>query len=131
MHRSAVVCNSCHRFMDPIGLALDNFDAVGRWRTRENMSALDTRGDFYDGTRITNASELAAVLLKRPIPLVRGFTDNLLAYSIGRGLDYYDQPTVRAITRAAEANDYRMSSLIMGVVKSDLFQMRQTPTTNN
>jgi hypothetical protein len=130
MHRSAVVCNSCHRFMDPIGLALDNFDAVGRWRIRENMAALDTRGDFYDGTRISNAGELVAVLMKRPIPLVRNFTENLLAYSLGRGLDYFDQPTVRAITRAAEADDYKISTLIMGVVKSDPFQMRQTPTTN-
>jgi hypothetical protein len=130
MHRSAVVCNSCHRFMDPIGLALDNFDAVGRWRIRENMAALDTRGDFYDGTRISNANELVAVLLKRPTPLVRNFTGNLLSYALGRGLDYFDQPTVRAITRAAEQGDYRMSSLIMGVVKSDRFQMRQTPTTN-
>ena len=130
VHRSAVVCNSCHRFMDPIGLALDNFDATGRWRIRENMAPLDTRGDFYDGTPISNPIELANVLLKRPIPLVRNFTENLLAYALGRGLEYYDQPTVRAIGRAAEP-DYRFSSLIMGVVKSDPFQMRQAPTTAN
>ena len=123
-HRENPVCNSCHRFMDPIGLALDNFDATGRWRIRENMAPLDTRGEFYDGTPIATPTELVDALLKRPIPLVRNFTENLLAYSLGRSVEYFDQPTVRAITRAAEANDYNMSSFILGVVKSDQFQMR-------
>ena len=117
--------------MDPIGLALDNYDVVGRWRIRENMMPLDTRGVFYDGTPISTPSELTQVLLKRPIPLARNFTANLLAYAIGRPVEYYDQPTVRAIARAAEKNDYRMSSLILGVVKSDPFQMRQAQTTQN
>jgi hypothetical protein len=130
MHRSAVVCNSCHRFMDPIGLALDNFDATGRWRIRENMAELDTRGDFYDGTPVSTAGELVGVLIKRPVPLVRNFTENLLSYAIGRGLVYYDMPTVRLIARSAEGNGYRMSSLILGVVKSDLFQMRQAQATS-
>ena len=128
-HRQSPICSSCHRFMDPIGLALDNFDATGRWRIRENMAPLDTRGDFYDGTPISKPTELVDVLLKRPIPLVRHFTANLLAYAIGRPVEYLDQPTVRAITRAAEATDYKMSSLIMGLVKSDPFQMRQAQTT--
>lgn len=131
MHRSAVVCSSCHRFMDPIGLALDNFDATGRWRIRENMAPLDTRGDFYDGTKVSTATELVDALVKRPVPLVRNFTAGLLSYSMGRAVDYYDMPTVRAITRAAEANDYRMSSLIMGVVKSDPFRMRQAQATSH
>jgi hypothetical protein len=130
MHRSAVVCNSCHRFMDPIGLALDNFDATGRWRIRENMAVLDTRGDFYDGTPVSNPGELVAALMKRPVPLVRNFTENLLSYSIGRAVEPYDMPTVRAIARAAEADDYRISSLILGVVKSDAFQMRQAQATS-
>jgi hypothetical protein len=130
-HRRAPVCSSCHRFIDPIGLALDNFDVTGKWRVRENMAPLDTRGVFYDGTAISTPSELTQVLLKRPIPLVRNFTANLLAYGIGRPVEYYDQPTVRAIARAAEKNDYRLSSLILGVVKSDPFQMRQTQTTQN
>ncbi len=130
-HRSAPVCNSCHSFIDPIGLALDNFDAIGEWRIREDMNPLDTRGRFYDGTEISSPSELAAVLLKRPIPLVRNFTERLLSYAIGRPTEYFDQPTIRAITRAAEADGYKMSSLITGVVKSDLFQMRQAPTTAN
>ena len=130
-HRASPVCNSCHRFIDPIGLALDNFDVTGRWRIRENMYPLDTKGVFYDGTPVTNPSELAAVMLKRPIPLVRNFTQQMLSYALGRPAEYYDQPTVRAITRAAEANGYKMSSIIMGIVKSDVFQMRQLQTTAN
>jgi hypothetical protein len=130
-HRSSPVCASCHRFIDPIGLALDNFDAVGKWRIRENMAPLDTRGQFYDGTAISTPPQLAAVLLKRPVPLVRNFTERLLAYAIGRPTEYYDQPTVRAISRSAEADGYRISALIRGVVSSDAFQMRRAQTTAN
>jgi hypothetical protein len=126
IHRANPTCNACHRFMDPIGLALDNFDVTGRWRTRENMAALDTRGDFYDGTSITKPSELTAVLLERPIPLVRNFTEQLLSYGIGRPVQYFDQPTIRAITRAAQPGGYQVKDLIMGVVKSEIFQMRPT-----
>jgi hypothetical protein len=130
-HRRSPVCSSCHSFIDPIGLALDNYDATGKWRIRENMAPLDTRGTFYDGTQISMPGQLVDVLLKRPIPLVRNFTGNLLAYAVGRPLEYFDQPTVRAIQRDAEANGYKMSSLILGVVKSDPFQMRQAQTTAN
>ena len=130
-HRTSPVCNSCHRFMDPIGLALDNFDVTGKWRIRENMAPLDTRGTFYDGTPISSPGELTQVLLKRPILLVRNFTERLLSFGIGRPMEYFDQPTIRAIAWAAEANDYKISSLILGVVKSDAFQMRQTQTTAN
>jgi hypothetical protein len=131
IHRANPTCNACHRFMDPIGLALDNFDVTGRWRTRENMAPLDTRGDFYDGTPITRPSELTSVLLKRPIPLVRSFTEQLLAYAIGRPVGYFDQPTIRAITRTAEPDGYKVTSLIMAVVKSDVFQMRPTNTSSD
>jgi hypothetical protein len=130
-HRQSQVCNSCHRFIDPIGLALDNFDAVGKWRIRENMAPLDTRGMFYDGTEISTPGQLSDVLLKRPVPLVRNFTNRLLSYAIGRPTEYYDQPSVRAITQGAEANGYKVNDLILGVVKSDLFQMRQAQTTAN
>jgi len=130
-HSAAPVCASCHDFIDPIGLALDNFDATGQVRIRENMAPLDTRGTFYDGTSISTIGDLVDVLVKRPIPLVRNFTDNLLAYAIGRPTQYFDQPTVRAVVGAAEANDYKMSSLVMGIVKSDVFQKRQVQTTAN
>jgi len=128
-HRANPSCNSCHRFMDPIGLALDNFDVTGRWRTRENMMPLDTRGTFYDGTPVSVLSELSQALLERPIPLVRNFTANLLAYAMGRRVEYYDQPAIRAIQREAEANEYRMSSFILGVVRSDPFRMRRSQKT--
>jgi len=123
MHRASPACRSCHRFMDPIGLALDNFDVTGKWRERENGAELDTRGDFYDGTPVSSPSELVDVLLKRPLPLMRTFTENLMAYALGRRVEYYDQPTVRRIVREAAASDYRLSSLILGVVNSDAFQM--------
>jgi hypothetical protein len=125
IHRKNPTCNSCHRFMDPIGLALDNFDATAKWRVRENSMPVDTSGDFYDGTRVTSLAELTAALVKRPIPLVRTFTENLMAYGLGRRVEYYDQPGVRAIAKAAEANNYRMSSFVVGVVKSDAFRMKK------
>jgi hypothetical protein len=126
MHRKAPTCNACHRFMDPIGLALDNFDVTGMWRVRENGSPLDTRGDFYDGTPVTSPKELLAALMKRPEPLVRTFTENLMAYALGRRTEYFDQPAIRAITKSAAADDYKMSSFIMGVIKSDAFTKKKT-----
>jgi hypothetical protein len=125
LHRANPNCSSCHRFMDPIGLALDNFDVTAKWRNRENGSPLDTRGDFYDGTPVASPAELAAALQKRPIPLVRTFTENLLAYSLGRRVEYYDQPAIRRIAREAEQNNYKIASFILGVVKSDAFQMKR------
>ena len=124
-HRANPTCNSCHRFMDPIGLALDSYDVTGRWRIRENGMPLDTQGELYDGTPIASPTELNDALLMRPIPLVRTFTQNLMAYALGRRVEYFDQPAVRAIVRAAEENDYRMSSFVLGVVRSDAFQMQR------
>ena len=125
LHRSNPSCSSCHRLIDPIGLALDNFDVTARWRQRENGVPLDTRGDYYDGTPVSTPRELVDALLARPIPLVRTFTENLLAFAIGRRVEHFDQPTIRAVARAAEANDYRMASFIMGVVGSDAFQRKR------
>ncbi|PYR62658.1 MAG: hypothetical protein DMF91_05935 [Acidobacteria bacterium] len=110
LHRSDATCNSCHRFMDPIGLALDNFDVTAKWRAREFGMPLDTKGTFYDGTPVSTPGELLQALMKRPVPLVRTFTENLLAYALGRRVEYFDQPAIRAIAKAAEANDYKMSS---------------------
>jgi hypothetical protein len=125
IHRKNATCNACHRFMDPIGLSLDSFDVTGRWRERENGITLDTAGDFYDGTKITSSQDLIAVLLKRPTPIVRNFTENLMAYALGRRIEYFDQPTIRVIAKNAEANNYKISSFILGVVKSDAFRMRR------
>ncbi len=127
MHRASPTCSSCHSLIDPIGLALDNFDVTGSWRIRENNVPLDTRGEFYDGTPIASPADLRTVLLKRPIPLIRTFTENLMAYALGRRVEYYDMPTIRQITKQAKANDYRMSSFILGVVTSDAFRMQTAP----
>ena len=132
MHAANPTCRACHRFMDPIGLALDNYDVTGRVRVRENGVALDTRGTFYDGTEVSTPAELVAVLMKRPIPLVRNFTAHLLAYATGRRAEYFDGPGIRAIAREAEAGDYRMSSFILGVVNSDPFRMaRPAPAADD
>ena len=128
LHTEDPTCNACHRFMDPIGLALDNYDVTGKWRLRENGVPLDTRGDFYDGTPISTPGELVDALLKRPTLLARTFTENLLAYALGRRVKYYDQPAIRAIVGTAAENDYRMSSFILGVVESDAFQMKREQT---
>ena len=125
LHSEMPICNSCHRFMDPIGLALDNFDVTGKWRSLENGVPLDTRGDFYDGTPVATPAELTAALLTRPLPLVRNFTENLMAYALGRRVEHYDQPAIREIVRRAEADGYRVSSLVLGVVGSDAFRKRR------
>jgi hypothetical protein len=127
MHRAAPVCRACHQFMDPIGLSLDNFDVTGKWRTRENGAPLDTRGQLYDGTPVSSPGELQAALLTHKVALVRTFTRNLMAYALGRRIDAHDMPTVRAVTRAGEQNDYKMSAFIMAIVKSDAFQMKASP----
>jgi hypothetical protein len=125
IHRANPTCNSCHRFMDPIGLALDSYGVTGKWRIREHGNPLDTRGDFYDGTPIGNPLELQQALLQRPIPLVRTFTSNLMAYALGRRVEHYDQPTIRRIVREAGEDDYRMSAFFVGIVKSDAFRMQR------
>ena len=127
MHRSNPQCRSCHQFMDPIGLALDNFDVTGQWRIRENGAPLDTHGDFYDGTPITNPAELRAVLLKRPEPLIRTFTGNLMAYALGRRVEYYDGPTIRHIARDAAPGGYKFDEIVLGVVSSDAFRAKRVP----
>jgi hypothetical protein len=127
MHRDNPACNSCHRVIDPIGLALDNFDVTGRWRIRENGGALDTRGELYDGTPVTNPSQLRQALIKRPTPFLRTFTQNMMAYALGRRVEYYDQPTVRRIVGDAKTGGYKMHDIVTGIVKSDAFRMRRLP----
>lgn len=125
IHRRNPTCNACHQFMDPIGLSLDNFDVTGRWRYRENGVLLDTQGKLYDGTPVASPTQLLNALMKRPIPLVRTFTENLMAYAIGRRMEDFDQTSVRAIARDAERSDYKFSSFVMGVVKSPAFHMKR------
>ena len=125
IHRTNPTCSACHRFMDPLGLALDNFDVVGKWRIRENGMPLDTRGEMWDGTPVSSPAGLRAALLDLPVPLARTFTENLMAYALGRRVEHYDMPAVRAITEAARAADWRMSAFILGVVDSPAFRMQR------
>ncbi len=125
MHRANPVCSSCHVYMDPIGLSLDNFDVTGKYRTRENAMLLDTRGNLYDGSPVGSETELVRALLKRPIPLIRSFTENLMAYALGRRVEDYDQPAIRIIVRDAQANGYRMSSFITSIVHSSAFRSKR------
>jgi hypothetical protein len=111
--------------MDPLGFALENFDAVGRWRTNsESGTPIDPSGVLPDGTRLDGVAGLRRVLLARPGQFAMSFTEKLLSYAVGRELGYYDAPAVRAITRNVVLNNYRFSSVIVGIVKSMPFQMR-------
>jgi uncharacterized protein DUF1592/uncharacterized protein DUF1588/uncharacterized protein DUF1587/uncharacterized protein DUF1585/uncharacterized protein DUF1595 len=122
-HRKDPTCNSCHRNMDPIGLALENFDPTGAWRIKDNEVPVDPEGALYDGTTLDGPAALRAALLKHSDVLVRVFTENLMTYAIGRRIEYYDMPAIRAIVRDAARNDNRMSSFILGVVNSAAFRM--------
>ena len=128
MHAAIPTCNACHRMIDPIGLALENYDVSGAWRIRDQGMPIDAASEFYDGTPISTPSELRAALLKRPEPLLRTFAENLMAYALGRRLEYYDMPAVRRIVRAAATEDYRISAFIVGVAGSDAFLMKAAPT---
>ena len=126
-HRANPACANCHKIMDPVGFALENFDAVGAWRVREpNGGAIDASGDLADGTTVDGVVTLRSALLKRPDVFVSTVTQKLLTYALGRGLDYRDMPTVRAIMRDA-GPDYRFSALVRGIVHSAPFQMRVRP----
>ena len=128
-HRANPVCASCHRLMDPLGLSLENFDAIGRWRDRsETRGAIDGTGELPDGTPFDGPSGLKAALLRHPDRFVTTVTEKLLTYALGRGIEYYDAPAVRAIVRAAAGDGYRLSSLVKGVVRSAPFQMRRSPS---
>jgi hypothetical protein len=131
MHRANPTCNSCHQYMDPIGLALDNFDVTGRLRYRENGAPLDTRGRMYDGMEVSTPADLTRSLLSRPIPLVRSFTENLMAYAIGRRMEDFDQPSVRAVAREAAGNEYRISAFVNAVVNSKAFRTKRVEAVAN
>jgi hypothetical protein len=129
MHRANPACNSCHSVIDPIGLALDNFDVTGAWRIKENLTPIDARGELYDGSQIDGPAGLRGAIMRRPSVFVRTFARNLMAYALGRRIEYYDMPTIREIERAAAQDDYRMSNFILGVVNSPAFRMSLAPET--
>jgi hypothetical protein len=123
-HRANPVCATCHNVMDPLGLALENFDAVGTWRTHDQGKLVDASGELGDGMQLDGATGLREALLKRPEVLVHTATEKLLTYALGRGLEPGDMPAVRAIVRAAKDDGYRFEALIAGVVTSTPFRMR-------
>jgi hypothetical protein len=123
-HRTDAVCATCHNLMDPLGLSLEKFDAIGRRRNVEAGTAIDASGGLPDGSRFGDVNGLEAALLRRPELFVGTFTEKLQTYALGRGVEYYDAPAVRAIVRDARAQNFRISSIILGIVKSAPFQMR-------
>jgi hypothetical protein len=126
-HRTKASCNACHGIMDPIGFALENFDAVGRWRNVEMFAGtpIDATGKLSDGTPLAGPNDLREALLRNPAQFVQTFTEKLMMYALGRKLEYYDMPAVRSIVRSAAADHYRFSSLVMGIVSSDAFQLKK------
>jgi hypothetical protein len=126
-HRANPVCASCHAMMDPIGLSLENFDAVGRWRDRmEGNTSIDVSGVFPDGTKFEGVTGLREVLMSRPEQFVTNVVEKMLVYALGRGVEHYDGPAVRAIRREASQRNYSFSSIILGIVNSTPFQMRRS-----
>jgi hypothetical protein len=124
-HRKSPACSGCHAVMDPLGFSLENFDGVGEWRTKEPGGAVDPSGQLADGTKVDGPVALRNAIMKHPEQFVRTLTEKMLTYGLGRGLEYYDMPTVRGIARDASRNDYKFSSIVLGIVKSTPFQMRR------
>ena len=129
-HRANPACASCHARMDPLGFALENFDATGQWRTRDGDTVIDASAVLSDGTRFTGPAGLRNWLLGRSEQFATSVTEKLMIYALGRGLEYYDAPAVRKVVRESGASGYEFQSLILGVVKSTPFQMRKTRRTD-
>jgi len=123
-HRRSPACSGCHKIMDPIGLTLENFDAIGRWRANDGPNRVDPASELYDGTRLDGPASLRKAVLSRSNAFITGFSESLLAYGLGRVLDYRDMPTVRSIAKQSAKADNRFSSFVLGIVRSAPFQMR-------
>jgi hypothetical protein len=131
-HRTSPTCNSCHSAIDPLGFALENFDVIGGWRTiDESGKAVDASGTTASGKKIEGLAGLRAALLENPEQFPRTLTEKLMAYALGRRVEYYDRPAVRRIVREAAAQNYRWSALIAGIVKSPTFLMRAAYSASN
>jgi hypothetical protein len=125
-HRANAACAGCHRLMDPVGFSLENFDAVGRWRTTEAGQPVDASGGLPDGSTFAGVTGLEKALLHRPELFVGTMSEKLLTFALGRGVESFDAPAIRQVVRAARADDYRFSSLIEAIVTSTPFQMRRS-----
>jgi len=127
-HRANPSCNACHGVMDPLGFSLENFDAIGAWRSKDfdAGTAIDASGKLVDGTAVTGPADLRKALLKHPEQFAQTVTEKLMTYALGRTVEYYDMPTIRKIVRDAAKDNYRISSIVLGIAKSAPFQMRKT-----
>ena len=125
-HRANPACSGCHQLMDPVGFSMENYDAVGRWRTLEEAKRIDASGGLPDGSKFEGVSGLQQALLRRPEIFVTTFAEKLLTYSLGRGVEYYDAPAIRKIVQEARTKDFRFSSIILGIAGSTPFQMRRS-----
>jgi hypothetical protein len=128
-HRASPACASCHSVMDPLGFALENFDATGMWRDKDRFAntPIDSAGELPDGTKLKGPDDLRNALLRRPDQFVQTFTEALLTYSMGRTREYYDMPTVRKIVRDSAAQNYRFSAIVQAIVESDQFRLHRVP----
>ena len=125
-HRSNPVCASCHAQMDPLGFALENYDAIGRWRDlSESRTPIDATGTLPDGRRFEGPAGLRAELLRSPDQFLHTITEKLLTYALGRAVEHFDAPTIREIVGNAERDDYRFMSVVLGIVNSTPFQLRK------
>ena len=125
-HRANAVCANCHNLMDPVGFALENFDAVGRWRTVEEGKPIDNSGGLPDGSKFEGVDALEQGLRRRPEIFAGTVTEKLLTFALGRGVEYYDAPAIRKVVREAQAEDFRFSAIIVGIVNSTPFRMRNS-----
>jgi len=123
-HRKNPTCAACHRLTDPVGFALENYDAVGRWRTLDGGEPIDASGTLFNGTELNGVAGLQKAILDRPELFVSTLTEKLLTFATGRGVAYYDAPAIRKIVRDTSAENYRFSSIVMGIVTSVPFRMR-------
>jgi mono/diheme cytochrome c family protein len=132
-HRANPTCNACHGVMDPIGFALENFDTIGTYRAmdRYTRTAIDTSGKLVDGTAINGPADLRSALLKHPEQFAQTLTEKLMTYALGRGIEYFDMPSVRKIVKDAKSDNYRFSSIVLGIVKAPAFQSSEVETTRN
>jgi hypothetical protein len=124
LHRTQQVCASCHKIMDPVGFSLENFDLIGKWRDTDSGRPIDASGTLVDGTPVRSVADLRKALLSRSDTFVTVTMERMMTYALGRPVEHSDMPAVRTIVRDAGRNDYRFSSMIVGVVKSPAFQTK-------
>lgn len=126
-HRANAACAGCHNLLDPVGFALENFDAVGRWRESDSGQAIDASGMLWDGTRLNSAQDLEEAIVDRDELFVETFTEKLMTFALGRGMEPFDAPAIRKIVQQSELDRYQLSDIVLGIVQSVPFQMRSSP----